>query len=169
MALQPLDVVLSMHLALGGEGQSYAELASQLGVSPSQVHAALKRAALSGLVRVKDRSANRQALCEFLLHGLKYVFPAMRGPIVRGIPTAHSAEPLSDEIVSDGMPSVWPDSEGSVRGESLEPLHRSALAVAKSDSGRPLYHALTLVDALRAGRTRERRIAGKRLTEMLAG
>lgn len=166
MALQPQDVVIALHLALGGGGRPYAKLGGDLGLSPSQVHAAIRRAVESGLVRIRDKSANRSALLEFLIHGAKYAFPARRGPVVRGYPTAHSAPPLSDEIQSEGLPVVWPASEGPVRGESFEPLHRSAIMIARKDD--ELYRALALVDAIRGGRARERRMACEKLSMMLA-
>jgi hypothetical protein len=37
---------------------------------------------------------------EFLIHGLKYVFPAYPGALVRGVPTAHSAEPLKGLLIA---------------------------------------------------------------------
>lgn len=167
MALQAQDLIVALRLALGGEGISYAKLAADLAISSSQAHASVQRAAASGLVRAGDKSACLTALREFLLHGARYAFPAERGPIARGFPTAHSAPPLSAEIQSDGIPLVWPDAEGPIRGESFEPLHRSATHIARRPEHERLYQALALVDAIRGGRTRERRRAGQMLVEML--
>ena len=109
---------------------------------------------------------NRRALEEFLVHGLKYVFPARRGPLARGVPTAHSAPPLDKLIVDDGTPLVWPDSEGTVRGETLEPIYKTAPMAARRDPR--LYTSLVLIDAIRAGRARERKLAAVKLQELLA-
>jgi hypothetical protein len=38
---------------------------------------------------------------DFLKHGPKYVYPQQPEVIVRGIPTAHSAPPLNNTIVSE--------------------------------------------------------------------
>ena len=167
MSLHPQDVLVALKLALDERGSSYAQLAQELGLSSSQAHAAVRRAEESGLLVPKQRKVNRRALLEFLVHGLKYVFPAKRGPAARGVPTAHAAPPLSDLLVDDGPPVVWPDPEGGVRGETLEPLHKSAPGAARRDPR--LYASLVLIDAIRAGRARERKIAAKKLEEMILG
>lgn len=166
MSLLPQDVLVALKLALRENSISYAELAQDLGMSSSQTHAAVRRCADSGLMR-KERRVNRQALVEFLVHGLKYVFPAKRGPIERGMPTGHSAPPLSDLIEAGGPPLVWPDPAGEIRGESLAPLHKSAPTASRRDER--LYHALALIDGIRVGRARERTLASKQLEEMLLG
>jgi hypothetical protein len=81
--------------------------------------------------------------------------------LARGIPTAHAAPPLSEKISPDDLPPVWPDPEGKVKGYAIEPLFASVPAVVKTDSG--LYELLALVDALRIGRARERRLAEQEL------
>ena len=136
-------------------------------MSASEVHASVQRAAKSGLVRLDDREPNRRALLEFLVHGLKYVFPAERGAMTRGMATAHATAPLAKSF-SAGIepPPVWPDPEGDVRGEAIEPLYRSAPAAARADA--KLYEWLALVDAVRAGRARERELAVKELERRLS-
>ena len=127
-------------------------------MSASEVHAAIARAKRAGLYDEHRRSPNRKALVEFLVHGLRYVFPAERGPLTRGLPTAHAAPPLNARIRSDAQPPpVWPDAEGTVRGEELRPLYRSVPAAARRDQA--LYELLALGDAIRGGRARERAIA----------
>lgn len=82
------------------------------------------------------------------------------------MPTAYSALPLSSHISSTGEPVVWPDPEGEMRGEALHPIHKSVPNAARKDPR--LYEALALLDAIRSGRAREREIAAKLLTEILA-
>jgi hypothetical protein len=60
---------------------------------------------------------------------------------------------------------VWPDPHGTVRGETLRPLYKSIPDAARRDE--KLYQALSLIDAIRAGRARERALAEKHLREML--
>jgi len=169
MVLKPQDVLVVLKLvAMGQRPWSYAWLAVQLGMSPSQLHAAVKRALAAKLaVRKGDEIvANTQNLEEFLVHGLKYVFVPEKGEMTRGIPTGHAAAPLSAHFVSDGEPPpVWPDPQGDIRGTTFSPLYRLAPQAARSDP--QLYELLVLVDAIRGGRAREREIAIKELRKRL--
>lgn len=164
VVLHPHDVVVALKLALHDRPLSYAKLAEELGVSASQAHAAVQRAAQAKLLDPGSRSVNRAALLEFLLHGLKYMCPLQLGPVTRGVPTAHSAEPLR-KMFGDADALVWPDPEGDVRGESIEPLYKSVPFAARRD---PKLHAgLALVDAIRGGRARERKLASEALEKMI--
>jgi len=107
-----------------------------------------------------------KAVEEFLIHGVEYAFPVQRGETTRGMPTAYAAPPLSDQIAANGdLPPVSPDPDGKVRGASLEPLHKPAPRAARKDPA--LHELLALIDALRDGRVRERRLAEKELTARL--
>ena len=67
---------------------------------------------------------------------------------------------------SDAIP-VWPYGSGEERGAALDPLYPS---VPKSVTKYPdplFYGLLTLLDAIRAGRAREKQIAIRKLSEML--
>ena len=165
--LKPQDVLVLLKLAVVGAEWSYPSLAHAVGMSASEVHSAIRRAADSGLMNLSTKRPNKQALVEFLVHGLRYVFPADRGGLTRGLPTAHAAPPLKDRITGggDAVP-VWPDPEGEVRGEELRPLYRSVPEAARRDPA--LYELLALVDAIRAGRARERTIAIEELKRRLA-
>lgn len=95
MSMKPQDVVVLLKLAAHPDPSwNYASLAADLGLSASEVHAALRRSAESGLYVPERRSVNRRGLAEFLVHGLRYVFPAERGGSTRGVATAHAAAPL---------------------------------------------------------------------------
>jgi hypothetical protein len=99
-------------------------------------------------------------------HGVKYMFPVHRGEITRGLPTGYAAPPLNDHIADNGQfPPVWPDPDGETRGFRLDPLHRSVPRAARRDSA--LYEFLALIDALRDGRVRERRLAEKEISARL--
>ncbi|MBX9879922.1 MAG: hypothetical protein K2Y22_15800 [Candidatus Obscuribacterales bacterium] len=130
-------------------------------MSASEVHSGLERAQASRLVNFEKRPI-RTALFELLVHGIKYVYPPERGALTRGIPTGYAAPPLLESIrqpVSD--PPVWPDANGHVRGYSFSPLYRSVPKVVAHDQ--QLYEFLTLVDALRDGRAREKALATREL------
>ena len=102
------------------------------------------------------KGVNRTALLEFLGHGLRYAFPAKSGTLSRGVPTAYAAEPLRSALQQgDDPPPVWPYVEGMVRGYTLTPLYKRAALAALADP--KLYELLSLADALRGGRVRERK------------
>jgi hypothetical protein len=181
MNLSPQDIVVVLKLLAGGyKSWTYAGLADELAMSPSQVFRSVERAEAVGLLDPHFRTVppppgltsqdrpvvpwpNRASLKEFLIHGAKYVFPVHRGGIVRGIPTAHAASPLKEQLAeSFDPPPVWPHPEGTVRGLEFSQLYKNVPAAARRDP--KLYELLALVDAIRDGRAREREIAVRELT-----
>jgi len=131
-------------------------MAEALGMSQSEVSESVARSKYAGLLDPKGKKVMKRSLMEFLEHGIRYVFPQKPGAVVRGVPTSHSAPPLSDEINSTES-YVWPYSKGTARGHSIQPLYSSVPSAALRDDR--LYELLALVDALRVGRAREREIA----------
>lgn len=143
------------------------DLASELGLSQSEVSMGLLRARNSGLVDSERRTVRRKAFHEFIVHGLKYVFPAKPGPIQRGIPTAHSAPSYSLEIqANENDQFVWPSHDGLMRGQAIAPLYPSAPFAAKKDD--ILYEWLVDIDVLRIGKAREKEIAISRIGQKLS-
>jgi hypothetical protein len=165
--LLPQDIVLLAKLiSYRGARPPIAQLAGDVGLSPSQVHASLKRLGRSRLIDGQTGRPLFKPVEEFLIHGVKYAFPVERGEPTRGMPTAYAAPPLSDQIAASGdLPPVWPDLEGKVRGITLEPLHRAAVKAARQDPA--VHELLALIDALRDGRARERQLAEKELSARL--
>ncbi len=165
--LRPQDImVLLKLLASRGKEWRQVDLARELGLSQYEISASLARAEYSGFLDTSKKRINKSALEEFLLHGLKYVYPARPGAMCRGVPTAHSAPPLSDQIAaSPNDHYVWPHDEGEVRGQGIPPLYSSAPEAARRDP--ELHQLLALVDALRLGRARERQIAADELSRRL--
>ena len=164
-----MDIVVLLKLSLSaGDRPPYLQMANDLHLYPSEVYASIKRARASHLVQgpeLKDR-LNRSALLEFLLHGIRYAFPAERGAMTRGVPTRYAASPLKQSIEQGKEPPpVWPHSDGSVRGYSYAPLHKNVPRAALADP--QLYELLVLVDALRDGRARERELAVQELRKRL--
>ena len=153
-------------VSYGGRRPPIAQMGAELGLSPSQVHASLRRLERSRLIASSTNEPQLRAVEEFLLHGVKYAFPALRGEATRGIPTAYAAPPLREVIaLGEELPPVWPDAEGDVRGLTLEPLHRAVPKAARQDP--VLYELLALIDARREGRARERQLAERELTARL--
>ena len=93
-SLRAQDVlVLAKLVGYGGPRPPIARTATDLGLSPSQVHASLKRLERSRLVDATGGRPILKPVEEFLIHGVKYVFPAQRGEVTRGVPTSWAAPP----------------------------------------------------------------------------
>lgn len=168
MALKPQDVVVALKLlSEGKESRSYALLARELGMSASEVHGAIGRLKEGRLVESEGRRVNRNALREFLASGVSYVFPAREGEMGRGLPTAYAAPALKGVFsFSDGTAPVWPHPNGNVRGPCVTPLYKSVPEAAMKDPA--LYEYLALVDAIRLGRARERKVALEKLDKLIS-
>lgn len=170
MALKPQDVLVLLKLiAIQKKEWSYNGLSVELGVSPSEVHAAGQRALAAQLAvkRAGGLVPNVRNLEEFLIHGIRYAFYPEWGGLTRGMPTLFGASPLAEHIAPSAEPvPVWPDPEGEVYGSSFLPLYKSAPKAARADAA--LYELLVLVDAIRGGKARERNMAVKELQLRLA-
>jgi hypothetical protein len=162
-SLRPVDAVVALQLALRPE-EKYEALAGVLGIGVGAAHRSVQRLVQAGLILPHVRAASRGPLLEFLVHGVRYSFFPVTGPEAPGIPTAYSGPPLAAEIVGD-RPMVWASERGTIRGDTLVPLYAAApeLVVRAPE----LYEALTLVDAIRAGRARERKMAAAILEQRL--
>ena len=104
-------------------------------------------------------------LAEFALHGAKYAFPAVKLPLVAGVPTSHSAPAFAGVFAPGSTDFVWPHPNGTVRGVGIEPLHPAVPFAAMQDA--KLYELLALFDALRVGKARERGMALERLQALI--
>jgi hypothetical protein len=168
--LKPQDVMVALKLVSRGSAVpwKYAELASELSMSASEVHGGVRRLTDCRLFNHSLQRVDRLALRNFLVHGIAHVFPANPVEQARGMPTAISAPPLAGKLlVGDEDRMVWPSSKpGGVRGRRIDPLYRSAPEAASRDPA--LYELLALVDALRAGRARERHLARQELERRLS-
>ncbi len=183
MILKPQDIFITLKLvALGNEPWSYVRLATELFMSASEINAGVKRSLRAGLLigghqqTVYEKKLmnsmnmegshshwpNRQAIFEFLVHGVKYSFPPDLGQVSRGIPTATAAAPIKKNfMIVDELPPVWPYPEGEVKGYSFSPIYRSAPQAALYDQ--KLYELLVILDTLRDGKARERDVATQEL------
>jgi hypothetical protein len=179
MNLKPQDLVVALKLAVSGAPASYADLATSLGLNASEVHTAVQRAVQAQLLvdvahdalaknsKLSNIRVHRQNLLEFMLHGAKYAFPAEKTSLTVGVPTSHSAPVFSGVFAPGSDDWVWPYAEGSHKGVGLLPLHPCVPTAALADA--QLYAALALLDALRAGRARERNMALEKLPALLQG
>lgn len=180
VGIRPQDIVILLKLV--GHWYGYAngkyiryfvppitakQLSEELHISQAEVGISLKRSQYAGLLlKTGMGEIARQALYKFLVCGIRYVFPVQPGRNTRGVPTAHSAAPLN-QIIQAGPTKqyVWPYSKGTLRGQAIEPLFRTVPEIVEHDE--QLYQMLTLVDALRLGRSREVTLARENLSNLL--
>ncbi|MEA3545483.1 MAG: hypothetical protein U9R69_09740 [Thermodesulfobacteriota bacterium] len=145
-------------------------LAEEIGVGKTEVNNSINRSVSVGLIRFDRKNnyprPNIKALREFIIYGLKYVFPARPAEIVRGIPTAFAAPILEGQLMTAGETIyVWPDARGKGKGQSITPLFKSVPFAVKQDLR--LYEYLALVDAIRLGSSREAHLAEQLINERL--
>ena len=138
------------------------ELSEQLYIAQSEVSRSISRLDYAQLYSKYNKSVNRLNTFEFLVYGVKYAFPVQPGSIVRGIPTAHSAPPLSDLIISQEN-YVWAYAKGTIRGQHIEPFYKNLPKASLVDS--KFYGLLALIDTLRVGKQREIAIAKEKLEQ----
>lgn len=155
--MRPQDIVILLAIVTYGKKDwLIKDLANSLYISQSEVSESLNRSQVAGLIDYNKRRVNRHALYEFLEFGLPYVFPVQPGPVVSGMPTAHSHPILKDKIISEQF-YVWPEPAGSVRGFAIEPLFKKQVKAVKENN--ELYKLLAMVDVLRVGNRREIKFA----------
>jgi len=164
--MRPQDIlVLLKIITMQNHEWRNIDIANALNLSPSEVSEALNRSKIAKLIDGKKKSVNPNSFKEFLIYGLKYVFPVEPGAIVRGIPTAYSAPPISESISQGGDIYVWPYARGIKRGQAIEPLYKTIPEVAPKDNS--LYELLAITDTLRIGRAREIKIAIEELEKRM--
>jgi len=166
--LKSQDIVILLKLAVQPLPYkwSYNQLAYELRMSSSEVHAGVKRATHARLFDKNRKRPIRKALEEFLIHGVKYAFAPEIGPVTRGIPTAHATPSvMPDLFLPPDEIYVWPHPKGEHRGMALSPLYKTVPEMVAHDE--LLYQALGILDAIRVGRAREVKLAEDVLLEYL--
>lgn len=141
-----------------------SDLSKALSISISEISESLNRSRIAHLTDYEKRNIHRLNLLEFLVHGIKYVFPQQPGAMVRGIPTAHSHPILKKKFISD-INYVWPDSKGETIGQSIEPLYPKQINAVKNDEN--FYILMSLIDVIRVGKTREINFAVEELNKLI--
>lgn len=165
--LKPQDIVIALYIVvMKNESWRQVDVAVEIGISVSEVNAAIKRLIRARLISPPAKNekprVNMNALKEFLIHGLKYIFPGERGGITRGVPTSYAAPVFGNVIVyQDNDIPVWPDKDGSALGYEMLPLYHTVSKVKNTE----LYDFLAIIDAIREGRAREKNIAYQLLEE----
>ena len=159
-------VVLSVLMKKGAETLPYAGIGKSAKISVSEAFASLKRLREADLVN-SAHGLKRRNVEEFLLHGLRYIFPLkVTGEIANGMPTGFAAPVSSESFAVCGAVPVWNCRHGNTEGRVCEPIYPTAPDAAAEDP--EVYAHLALMDMLRGGRLRERRFAEEKLKEVLA-
>ena len=161
-ALKPQDLAVALKLVcLAGHWPGYVELARAMRLSTFEAHACMTRLAAARLLTdvAGSPALVMPAFRPLLLQGAPYFFPAVRGEVTVGFPTAQAVEPLKSMLVLavDDLPPVWPHEDGTTRGSTLLPLYPKLPLAAVEHA--PLYELLALFDGLRMGQARERELA----------
>lgn len=156
--MRPQDVAILLKIISLGNYKDWqlVPLSNELLISISEISESLNRSRLAGLVDYHKKRPNKHSILEFLEHGIKYVFPQQPGAMSRGIVTAHS-HPFMKQHFKSEENYVWPDREGEVIGQVIEPFYEKQPQAAKADQ--KFYKLLALVDVLRVGKVREIKIA----------
>ncbi len=160
------DVLVLLRLAAHPGPWTFRGLGGELGIDPAALHRSAGR--LRGARLIDDsRQVNKGNVEEFLIHAVQYVLPGELGASGRGVPTAWGAEPLLSLVSSSEDAPVWPDARGAMRGPTLRPIARAAPRLSVSDP--ELGEWLALVDAVRVGAARERKLAWSEIERRLWG
>jgi len=165
-SMRPQDILILLKKTThDGRLMNNKELASSLHISASEISESLERCRLARLVNSSKKRVNILTFLEFLIHGVKYVYPVIPLGVVRGLPTASSSSPLKEKLSQTADSFVWQYKEGKIRGQAIVPLYPSVPKAVLEDE--ELHVLLALVDAIRIGNSREQEIAVKELEEIL--
>jgi hypothetical protein len=157
MKKQELFIALKL-LAYGRKPWTYESIAQSLNIGIASLHRSIKALAFADLFNSEYMCISCIAFEEFLLHGVKYVFPVKVGAVARGMLTAHSAPAFKGSFKANLQEAfVWPHNNSDDKGFLIEPLYPTAPEASLNDP--ELYKLLACVDVLRIGRAREKVIA----------
>jgi hypothetical protein len=158
--MRPHDIVVLLKIISLSNNWLNKDLSDSLYISPSEISESLNRSMIARLISPDKKKVAKNALFRFIENGISFVFPAEPGPMVKGVPTAHSAPILKEYFIS-GEDFVWPYALGKARGQSINPLYPNQPKAALADEN--LYAMLALIDTVRMGKVREREMALKLL------
>lgn len=163
--MRPHDIVILLKIAAMKDKPWQAkDLAYSLNISAGEVSESLNRSKLVQLLAADKKQLMRNNLLDFIEFGLRYVFPAEPGSVQRGMATAVSGPPLNRQISTESG-FVWPWAEGQERGQAIAPLHPRVPGACLQDAA--LYEMLTLIDAIRLNRSREKQAALEELRKRI--
>lgn len=168
MKSQDILILLGI-LTWKGPKRTFERLSEFVGVAKTPVVHAVQRLIEARLYNSYLSQVNIPATKEFLLHGVKYVFPH---PIVednatevKGFITGIS-NPVFEGKINYAKKFVWPSAKGNEKGLPIKPLYHSIPDYCFTNI--ELMDLLAIIDVLRIGRIREVEYAEKLLLEKLS-
>ena len=167
--LRSQDIVIAVKiLQMPHSKWSFESLGETIGIGHNQAHLAFKRLIACNLISHEFRRPIKNNLVEFLVHGVRYVFPPQWVENTCGIPTAASAPIFEGKLVSNEV-IVWPAKgyKRLAKGRGLMPIHDSAMSASKSDP--KCYDILAAIEAVRSGGAREREVASSVVKDLIVG
>jgi len=156
-SLKPQDAAFLVKLLTKNTNDwRQVDLADEMCLSQGEIAKMRQRLERAGLVF--GQQPNRASALEFLVHAVKYVFPAQIGALAVGVPTGISS-PSHQKMVSQFGEDiyVWPSILGQKRGQMIKPLYPQLAEAALKDQ--EFYDLMAAVEILRVGRARERKMA----------
>ncbi len=163
--MKPQDIVVLLKIFSEEKGLwTQVSLANALFISQSEISESISRSKYAKLLFADGKRVAKKPLLDLIVYGVPYFYPQQPGQVLRGVATSHSAFPLNEHIMSNEH-YVWPYAKGKMRGHSIQPLYPSVVQAVQRDA--KLYELLTLVDAMRVGKTRERNLAAELLSNWL--
>jgi hypothetical protein len=179
--LKGQDVILLILLRLRSEHDwTYGLLSQALGISTSQCHLAASRLQKAKLLEMDSNRFGKVSgsnFEEYVIHALKYDFPGEIGPVMRGIPTVHSVNFVARDFLKNDKLSninndyVWPHPNGTLKGNSLNPIHDCQIHLignlehSNLQYNADIYEFLVCVDLIRIGQAREKKWAEDKIRE----
>lgn len=163
--MRPQDIAILLKIiAIGDSEWRLQSLSDSMSISLSEISESLNRSSIAGLIDYRKEKISRQNLVEFLIYGVKYVFPAEPGSLAKGIATAHSHQYMQQFFKSE-MNYVWREPSGNILGIVIEPFYKKQVEAVKNDE--IFYKLMALMDVVRVGRVREQKVAIDELKRMI--
>ena len=156
--------------SMGEAEWTFSKLAGSISMSASETHEATERCKKAGILGTPRGKLTvvRKRFFELLTLSVPQVFYAVRGQIGLGVTTSVYATPLAGKFPSNEdslIPLVWPYAGGTVKGESLLPIYPTVPKAVQHDN--LLYELLSLVDVVRTGSIKERKLAADLLDKLI--
>jgi hypothetical protein len=168
MKSQDILILLGI-LTWKGPKVTYERLSEAMGVSKTPTVHAVKRLVEARLYHEYFGKVNIPATKEFLIHGVKYVFPhpniEENASEVLGFATGIS-HPVFEGKINFPKKFVWPSAKGNEKGIPIKPLYDSIPDHCFTNI--ELMELLALIEVLRIGRIREVEFTEKLLLEKLS-
>lgn len=151
------DVVLLLKFIANPDALEWPQkkLAEHLCMSVSTINESLKRLIEVHLIVWRMSIENdkyilvKRSVYEFIVQGVKYIFPQELHGMTSGIPTGYAALMITSASITDPI-QVWPYAEGTHRGLSSTPIYSSVPKSISKFKDQRFYDLLCLLDVLRS-------------------